>query len=135
MASKQIIASFDKDEFFKVLSSNPGLVIIKLGATWCKPCKVIAPVVNAFFATSPVNVICGDIDVDESIELYSLLKKNRLVNGIPVILCYKKGNTTIVPDDSVTGANPAELDNFFKRCGIHLLEISTREKMILTARK
>ena len=26
------------------LESNPGIVIIKLGATWCQPCKKIEPV-------------------------------------------------------------------------------------------
>jgi hypothetical protein len=46
-----------------------------------------------------------------------------MVNGIPVILMYKKGNTSFTPDDSVTGADPTQLDAFFKRCGFHLLAI------------
>ena len=44
-----------------------------------------------------------------------------MVNGIPVILCYKKGNTGFIPDDSITGADPGALDAFFKRCGNHLV--------------
>ena len=46
-----------------------------------------------------------------------------MVNGIPVMLCYKKGNKSFVPDDAVTGANPAELNEFFKRCGDHLATV------------
>ena len=46
-----------------------------------------------------------------------------MVNGIPVILCYKKGNVTYIPDDSVTGADPTKLAEFFKRCGNHLVAI------------
>jgi thiol-disulfide isomerase/thioredoxin len=122
--TKQIISNFDnRDEFLKLLNVNPGLVIIKLGATWCGPCKKIKHIVDAFFASSPSNVICGDIDVDESFDLYSFLKSKRMVNGIPAILCYNKGNHNYVPDDMVTGADPVALDAFFKRCGRHLVSI------------
>ena len=122
--TKQVISSFsDRNEFLTLLKANPGLVVVKLGATWCGPCKQIAHVVEGFFASSPANVVCADIDVDQSIDLYAYLKKNRMVNGIPVILLYKKGNHTFAPNDSVTGTNPGELNAFFKRCGLHLLAI------------
>jgi len=119
--TKQIISVFEnRASFLGLLKVNPGLVIIKLGATWCGPCKKIAPVIEAFFASSPNNVVCADIDVDENVDLYACLKSMRMVNGIPVILMYKRGNVSFVPDDSVTGANPSDLDSFFKRCGIQL---------------
>jgi hypothetical protein len=54
------------------------------------------------------------------------LKSKKMVNGIPVLLCYKKGNTTFAPDDIVTGAEPQPLDAFFRRCGNHLLEVKTK---------
>ena len=92
-------------------------------------CKVIAPIVDAFFLSSPKNVICADIDVDESIDLYAYLKSKKMVNGIPVILCYVKGNTGFSPNDSVTGADPAQLDAFFKRCGNHLKKIEDAYKI------
>jgi thioredoxin-like negative regulator of GroEL len=122
--TKQIISVFETREvFLNLLKANPGLVIVKLGATWCGPCKKIAHIVEAFFASSPPNVICADIDVDESIDLYSYLKHKKMVNGIPVILMYKRGNVSFAPDDSVTGADPSQLDAFFKRCGFHLLAL------------
>jgi len=120
--TKKVISVFkDREEFLKLLKVNPGLVVVKLGATWCGPCKRIAHIVDAFFASSPVSVICADIDVDESFDLYSFLKHKRMVNGIPAMLCYKKGNIGFAPDDMVTGASPNDLDAFFKRCGIHLV--------------
>jgi thioredoxin 1 len=125
MTSKQIIESFqNRDEFLKLLGVNPGLVIVKLGATWCGPCKAIAPVVHAFFASSPSNVVCADIDVDESFDLYAVFKQKKMVNGIPVILLFKKGNVSFIPDDSVTGSGAPELDAFFKRCNAHLKTVS-----------
>lgn len=121
---KSVVSYFQsRDHFVRLLVSNPGLIVIKLGASWCGPCKRIKPVVDAFFASSPDSVICCDIDVDESFDLYSYFKSKRMVNGIPAILCYKKGNTGYIPDDSVTGAEPAALDAFFKRCGKHLISV------------
>jgi len=122
--TKQVISNFEnRNEFLKLLKLNPGLVIVKLGASWCGPCKKITHLVDAFFASSPPDVICADIDVDDSIDLYSYLKTKRMVNGIPVILMYKRGNVSFIPDDSVTGADPSALDAFFKRCGIQLIKI------------
>jgi len=121
---KQVISVFPtREDFLKLLKVNKGLVIVKLGATWCGPCKQIAPIVEAFFATSPPNVICADIDVDESFDLYSFLKSKRMVNGIPVMLCYRQGNYTYAPDDMITGSNPNDLHAFFLRCGKYLQQI------------
>lgn len=121
---KTVITSFDsRDQFMRLLQFNPGLVIIKMGATWCKPCEKIKPVVDAFFASSPDNVVCCEIDVDQSFDLYSFFKSKKMVNGIPVILCFKKGNVGFIPDDSVTGASPEALDSFFRRCGVNLLSV------------
>lgn len=123
--SKEIISSFsNRDEFLQLLTVNPGLILIKYGASWCGPCKKIAPLIDAFFMTSPDTVICADIDVDESFDLYSFMKNKRMINGIPAIMCYKKGNTTYIPDDMITGADPNELHSFFKRCGMLIATIN-----------
>ena len=123
--SKRVISDIpNRAAFAHLLQHNPGLIVLKLGAEWCGPCKTIKHVVDGFFATSPENVVCGDIDVDTSFDFYSLLKSKKMVNGIPVILCYKKGNLTVIPDDSVTGTDPLQLHNFFKRCGEHLRTVT-----------
>ena len=101
-------------------------VILKFTATWCGPCKLVEKPVHAFFATSPPEVVCGDIDVDQSFDFYSFLKSKKMVNGIPVLLCYKKGNATYIPDDIITGADPQALHQFFIRCGKHLMDALTQ---------
>lgn len=127
MASKEIISEIaNREAFFHLLKNNPGLVILKLGAEWCGPCKQIKHIVHAFFATSPPDVVCCDIDVDQSFDFYSMLKSKKMVNGIPVMLCYKKGNLSFIPDDIITGADPNGLDFFFKRCANHLKEVQIK---------
>lgn len=119
--SKEVISEIsDRNAFFHLLQHNPGLIIIKLSAKWCAPCAKIKPIVNAFFATSPPEVICADIDVDKSFDFYSFLKSKKMVNGIPALLCYIKGNKTYIPDDSITGVEANRLHEFFIRCGNHL---------------
>jgi thioredoxin 1 len=98
------------------MESNPGLVIIRLTATWCGPCKAIASEVKEMFAAMPSNVQCLSIDIDENIDLYSFLKKKRVVKGVPAILCYKRGNLSTVPDDYVIGASKDKLQAFSERC-------------------
>jgi thioredoxin 1 len=133
MSSKQVITLFEsRNHFLELLKNNPGIIVVKLGATWCGPCKKIAHVVEAFFATSPPEVICADIDVDESFDLYSAYKRLRIVNGIPTMLCYKRGNLGFYPDDIVVGIQPQDLAGFFKRCGDHL-ELSKRPQQMTTA--
>jgi hypothetical protein len=136
MTSRTIVSEIEnRQAFFNLLRHNTGLILIKLGATWCGPCKKIENVVHAFFASSPVDVICCDIDVDKSFDFYSFLKSKKMVNGIPVILCYKKGNDTFIPDDMVTGAEPGALNNFFKRCGVHLEEVKRKFPPITTRKQ
>jgi thiol-disulfide isomerase/thioredoxin len=112
-----IITSVPDLDFFKqLMENNPGLVIIKLGATWCGPCKVIQQDVEDLFKAMPSNVQCLSIDIDENIELYSFLKKKRVVNGVPAIICYKRGNTSNVPDDYMIGANKDKIRALCERC-------------------
>jgi thioredoxin 1 len=116
MSNKQIIKHIsNKDDFLYLLQNNPGLILLKFGATWCNPCKVIDPVIYEFFNNTPEKVICVSLDVDENFELYGYMKKSRVTNGIPVILCYAVGNVNVMPTDSVTGANSVAVNQFLNR--------------------
>jgi hypothetical protein len=65
---------------------------------------------------APANVQCAVIDVDDALEIYSFLKKNRVINGIPAILGYYKGNLNYIPNDVVIGADQNQVVAFFQRC-------------------
>lgn len=120
MAIKKVITEIEnKAQFYNMLQLNPGLIIIKFGAPWCKPCKKIKPQVDTFFSETPSNIICCDINVDECEELYTFLRNKRMINGIPTLLCYKKGNNEYAPDDSFVGTDQNSLNSFFKRCVIY----------------
>jgi len=101
----------------EILEKNPGYVVIKLGAEWCAPCKQIKPLVDQWFEafiTRADHVKPIVVDVDECIDVYGFLKKKRVINGIPAILIYKRGNTDYRPDDVIIGANPGVINTAFK---------------------
>ena len=93
------------------------VLIIKFTADWCGPCKGIKPICEKYTSNLSENILFQEIDVDESIELYSFLKTKKMVNGIPAILGYYGGNKDIfyIPDDAVLGGDKKNVEAFFER--------------------
>ena len=109
------------DDLSNFLGSNPGIVIIKLGATWCQPCKKIEPVTKSWLKKLEHEKISRVIlDIDECIDLYGFLKKKRVVRGVPTLLAYYKENTHYIPDDMCFGSDENETNAFFVRCVEHV---------------
>jgi len=106
----------DRKQFAELLKVNPGLLLIKFGADWCGPCKVIEEDVMTAFHSMPDTVQCVIVDIDKSVDLYAFLKMKRMVNGVPAILCYTKENTSYVPDEAIGGADKTKLKMFFSTC-------------------
>jgi len=113
---KVIITELDRHIFMETIKNNNGLFIVKFTATWCGPCKKIAPFVDEQFKNTPDIVTCANIDVDRNFDLFAFLKSKKMVKGVPVILAYKKENTNYSPDFSVSGTNEEQLIVFFRNC-------------------
>ena len=103
----------DRNHFAELLHSNPGVLIIKFGADWCGPCKVIEKDVLNYMNFMPDTVQCAVINIDECTDVYSFLKNKKMINGIPAILAYYKGNVNYFPDDRVVGTNINHIAAFF----------------------
>ena len=105
----------DRVAFQTLLENNKGVIILKFGAEWCQPCKVIAPKVNEYKDQLPEGVDFYDLDVDDNFEIYAYLKSKKMVTGIPTLLAYYAGNTLFASDDSFSGVNVEELKIFFEK--------------------
>ena len=73
-------------ENFPELASGDKPLLIDFWATWCGPCRMIAPIVEAI-AAERSDIIVGKIDVDEELEL---AKQFRIVS-IPTLVLMKGG--------------------------------------------
>jgi len=113
-----IITEMTKETFADLLKTNQGALIIKFGAEWCGPCKKIDPLVYKWMdkIVKQPNMTCAIIDIDDNFEIYAFLKSKKMVNGVPVILCYKKGNLTWIPDHTIVGADESQINIFFQLC-------------------
>lgn len=103
------------EQYINIIKQNNGIVLFKLGATWCGPCQQILPLLNSALPQMPSSVTSYIIDIDKSPEVFSLFKRRKLSSGVPVVCCYYKDNKEIYPDDMVIGADNGKLNDFFKR--------------------
>lgn len=72
-----------KEEFEKLITENDN-VVIDFFATWCGPCKMLAPVFENVASTTN-NVAFVKVDVDKSSELASLFG----IQSIPTLVYIK----------------------------------------------
>jgi thioredoxin-like negative regulator of GroEL len=113
-----IIAALTPTEFQQLLTNaKNSIIVVKFGAEWCKPCKLIKGICAEWAATRPTNVIYADINIDDSMELYGAFKTKKMVRGIPVILAF---NTELprdqwyIPDFSVEGGDVEAVTHFLQ---------------------
>lgn len=90
-----------KENFKREVEDYIGLVVIDLWASWCGPCRMLAPVLDEIESEMPGVKFCK-INVDEEPELTRLFK----VDSIPTVAIVKD-NTYLdksvgyVPKDSL----------------------------------
>lgn len=77
---KQKVWNFDKDKTFKRVGNLP--IILDFHATWCRPCKMLAPHLQAIQNKYNGKLVVYKIDVDQEPELAKRFK----VQAMPTIV-------------------------------------------------
>ena len=104
---------------FQESNNSNQMIIIKFGASWCRPCEQIKPLCLKYANNLPSNITYIDIDIDKYTELYTNLRSKKMVKGIPVLLSYyneiREEGLWYIPNDSVVGSDQNAVEEFFKR--------------------
>lgn len=72
---------------FKEAAQKSGVVLVDFWATWCGPCRMIAPAIEQLAAEYEGKVTVGKIDVDD----YPQLAQQFGVMSIPNVVILKDG--------------------------------------------
>ena len=105
-----------KADFENIIRNKKDKAIFKFTADWCDPCKKAKPIIDENLKKLPDSILFNEIDIDESIEIYGMLKSKRLVTSIPALIYYNKDNYTLWPDNVISSSNKNDIDNFFSKC-------------------
>ena len=111
----------DLSQYLK--DTNYDFVVLKFSAVWCKPCKIVKPIientlkeVDAKINGSDKKYIFIEVDVDECFDLYAFLKQKKMINGIPAIFLYSKkiykdveDNKLYIPQASISGTKEDQI--------------------------
>lgn len=73
------------DENYEAIAAEGKPMMLDFWATWCGPCKKIAPDIEALAEQYEGQVIVGKVDVEEAIDLAAKFK----IRNVPTILFIK----------------------------------------------
>lgn len=82
-------------------------LVVDLWATWCGPCRMIAPIISELAQDYDGQIVVGKCDVEENDDIAMQYG----VRNIPTILFFKEGKLV---DKFVGAAQKATLDEKFK---------------------
>ena len=94
------VTIINRDNFEEKVLKSDKPVILDLWASWCGPCKMLAPVVEELSEAHP-EVLVGKVNVDEEPELASKFD----VMSIPTLLVFEDGELV----NRAVGARPKEM--------------------------
>ena len=80
------ILHVNKNDFDSVVKQSAKTVLVDFWASWCGPCRMIAPVLEEVAAERPDVKVCK-VNVDEEQEL----AMSYGVSSIPTLLVFKNG--------------------------------------------
>jgi len=78
---------FSEQNFEQEVLKSDKPVLVDFWATWCAPCRMMAPAVDAIAEAYAGRAKVGKLNVDDNLSLTSQYK----IRGVPTLLLFKSG--------------------------------------------
>lgn len=92
------VQSVNRDTWDKEVLKSPNVVMVDFWASWCSPCKIVAPTVAELAKEYEGKVKFVKVNTDENQDLATRYK----IRGIPTLMFFKNGEMV----DQIIGAVP-----------------------------
>lgn len=79
--------TFTSENFEEEVLKSDVLVLVDMFATWCGPCKMMAPVVAQLAEEYKGSVKVGKLDIDQNVDIVAQYK----IMSVPTFLVIKDG--------------------------------------------
>ncbi len=79
---------------------NDGVVVVDFFATWCGPCKMLAPIFEQLSVEMKDDAKFVKVDIDKSLEI----ARKYMISSVPTMMIFKDGK----PVDTMVGFMPKE---------------------------
>lgn len=96
----QAVAYIKEEEFDSIITADSGVVVFDFTASWCGPCKMVAPMMDKLAQDFEGTVKVAKVDLDQS----KTLAKRLGIRSIPAVMIYKNGNLM----ETIVGVSPYE---------------------------
>ena len=95
-----MVKELNNNNFESEVLKSQGKVLVDFSATWCGPCKMLAPILDAYAEAHAGELVVGKVDIDESMALAQAYQ----VMSVPTLILFENGT----PVRQSIGLIPAE---------------------------
>ena len=104
-------------ENFESLKNGQQPLVVDFWATWCGPCRMVAPIISELAEKYDGKIVVGKCDVEENDDLANAYG----IRNIPTILFFKNGE---VVDKLVGAVSKAKFEEKFDDITVHVAPAS-----------
>lgn len=94
------VKTFSTDNWDGEVLKSQTPVLVDFWASWCAPCRMIAPIVESLADKYAGKITIGKLNVDEN----PSISGDYGVRGIPTLLLFKNGQV----EEQIVGVHPKE---------------------------